>query len=156
MLVTSCYEHHTITPGHHTWASRVTSYIRSSSSTRATKDPKTRRPSKIQDPTADAPARAPAAQDRVTRAPWRVIIFQKIGVRDSPGGKGKSPDVPPGTPPSTPVEFYKPDPPCEISLQSGRFVPVFFVQAALHPRHGGRQRGGGDGRAEDALEELWK
>ena len=40
--------------------------------------------------------------------------------------------------------------------QPGRFVPVFFVQAALHPRHGGRQRGGGDGRAEDALEEPWK
>ena len=31
--------------------------------------------------------------------------------------------------------------------QPGRFVPVFFVQAALPPRHGGRQRGGGDGRA---------
>ena len=99
-------------------------YIRSSSSTRATKDPKTRRPSKIQDPTADAPARAPAAQDRVTRAPWRVIIFQKIGVRDSPGGKGKSPDVPPGTPPSAPVEFHKPDPPCGILLFShGRGGP---------------------------------
>ena len=40
--------------------------------------------------------------------------------------------------------------------QPGRFVPVFFVQAALHSRHGGRQRGGGDGRAEDALEEPWK
>ena len=38
----------------------------------------------------------------------------------------------------------------------GRFVPVFFVQAALHLPLGGQQRGGGDGRARDGRPELVK
>ena len=55
--------------------------------------------------------------------------------------------------PKPPATSWRRDLPAR---QPGRFVPVFFVQAALHSRHGGRQRGGGDGRAEDALEEPWK
>ena len=92
------------------------------------------------------PDRAPAlphpTDARAGRS--RVIIYQKVGAQSPARVTRKSPRVPPNQPTSETVEFYKPDPPCEISLLHiipRRAPPSYFCCFFLEKERGSAPRG---------------